>query len=129
VSAIVAGVTDLLNSHPDVDQKLPHGAGLAGYTDYAIEIGLLVRAALAHGRVKTVGHGNANESSVLRHIVRAAVLCCLPRGSLHTDMQGQPYIGCAGGRPRGTLLCGQSGSNRYRIEVIQTREQPWCVFQ
>ncbi len=46
VSAIVAGVTDLLNSHPDVDQKLPHGAGLAGYTDYAIEIGLLVRRLL-----------------------------------------------------------------------------------
>ena len=46
VSAVVAGVTDLLNSHPDVDQKLPHGCGLAGYNDYAIEIGLLVRALL-----------------------------------------------------------------------------------
>ena len=44
MNAVVAGVTELLNSHPDVDQKLPHGAGLAGYTDYAIEIGMLVRA-------------------------------------------------------------------------------------
>ena len=44
MGAVVAGVKELLDSHPDVDQKLPHGAGLAGYTDYAIEIGLLVRA-------------------------------------------------------------------------------------
>ncbi len=39
----MAGVKEMLNSHPDVDQKLPHGAGLSGYTDYAIEVGMLVR--------------------------------------------------------------------------------------
>ena len=48
VSAVVTGVTELLNSHPDVDQKLPHGCGLAGYNDYAIEIGMLVCAAFVH---------------------------------------------------------------------------------
>ena len=42
MDAVVAGVKQMMNSHPDIDQKLPHGAGLSGYTDYAIEIGMLV---------------------------------------------------------------------------------------
>ena len=33
VEAVVQGLIELLINHPEVDQKLPHGTALDGYTD------------------------------------------------------------------------------------------------
>lgn len=41
---MVKGLVTMLNNHPGVDQKLPRGAALDGYSDIGIEIGMLVRA-------------------------------------------------------------------------------------
>ena len=45
---MLAGIRQFLDASPDVDQTLPHGASLAKFGDYYIEIGMLVTPPCKH---------------------------------------------------------------------------------